>query len=361
MAMKDRLASPDVPPHIPPWSYTRLRERPAGMDHLSTEDLGWEFIRRMATEVRLDDDRNLVELGFDIRCILDVITDLHWNRYSRTCCRNNLAGVAPLLARVRAGRGPNAHVALADIGCGSWNPLGIGFLSLVLGADEALAFDREAPQYPARAVWVLTHLAAAAIIDPASVFPDEPRPTPCQVLERLSNFDLTLVSRGDSEGIDSERLRFQQGSATSLGVPDGAFDVTRSAAFLEHVEDVDGVVAELARVTRRGGFGLHHIDAVDHRIYASSLYTGLSYLEDSTPGEVVDTRLRGPGGIVQNRVRPHEWVRRFEAHGFHVESFVPMRPTAVDDAARARFVEPYRSMPVEQLRYTAGDYLMVRI
>ena len=49
------------------------------------------------------------------------------------------------------------------------------------------------------------------------------------------------------------RLRFENRSAFELGLPDGSFDLTVSRHVLHSIPHADSVLAEQARVTRRGG------------------------------------------------------------------------------------------------------------
>lgn len=54
----------------------------------------------------------------------------------------------------------------------------------------------------------------------------------------------------------AHRLRIV-GEGQHTGFPDGYFDVVVSDNVLEHVADLDGAIAEMARVTREGGWGFH--------------------------------------------------------------------------------------------------------
>jgi ubiquinone/menaquinone biosynthesis C-methylase UbiE len=51
----------------------------------------------------------------------------------------------------------------------------------------------------------------------------------------------------------NQRASFVAGDAVALPFRDEAFDSTYCVAVLQHISDVEGAVAELARVTRRGG------------------------------------------------------------------------------------------------------------
>ena len=55
---------------------------------------------------------------------------------------------------------------------------------------------------------------------------------------------------------DSERFRFEQGVAEALPYDDEAFDLVTCQTVLMHVADPEAVIAEMVRVTKRGGLVL---------------------------------------------------------------------------------------------------------
>lgn len=344
---------------IPRWAYTTLPQHVAGLAQSSTQDLVAELASRLVENKDLASDRDLLATVFDLRCVLEVLTDVHANRYSRAFARDSVTQIVPLSARLRARFGAARELSLADIGCGPWNPLAVGFLSLMSGFDRAFAFDLDAPEHPERAVRLLAELAAAAVLDPKALLGAD-APAAAELLQGLHGFDLAALARGDIAGLAPQRLSFARRNAGDLGLEDASIALVRSSAFLEHVTNVDEVLAEFARVTCPGGVGVHHIDAIDHRVYYASHHHGLDYLQLPVPGEIVDISMAGRSGMVQNRIRPQQWIARFEQHGFRVEHFAPIRLCRVDEAQRDRFVEPYRSMPLEQLAPTAADFLVVR-
>jgi SAM-dependent methyltransferase len=58
-------------------------------------------------------------------------------------------------------------------------------------------------------------------------------------------------------GEDADRRLCRLDGGLRTGFPDAFFDVVVSDNVLEHVADLDGVLAEIARITRRGGHGFH--------------------------------------------------------------------------------------------------------
>jgi ubiquinone/menaquinone biosynthesis C-methylase UbiE len=77
------------------------------------------------------------------------------------------------------------------------------------------------------------------------------------VLGRIAGFARTArgvdLSPGMLEKAKARGLDVTEASATALPFPDDSFDVTCSFKVLAHIPDVGGALAEMARVTRKGG------------------------------------------------------------------------------------------------------------
>lgn len=78
------------------------------------------------------------------------------------------------------------------------------------------------------------------------------------VLERIKRFASKAegvdLSPGMLEKARERGLSVVEGSATALPFPDQSFDVTCSFKVLAHIPDIDRALAEMARVTRSGGW-----------------------------------------------------------------------------------------------------------
>jgi ubiquinone/menaquinone biosynthesis C-methylase UbiE len=68
-----------------------------------------------------------------------------------------------------------------------------------------------------------------------------------------------LLALARERGVAYGNVEFVEGDATRLDFTDGAFDLTGTARTLHHVQRPELVVAELSRVTRRGG----HVLVID--------------------------------------------------------------------------------------------------
>jgi SAM-dependent methyltransferase len=240
---------------------------------------------------------------------------------------------------------------VVELGCGSRNPLSMMFLFVLLGARRGIGVDLDGIEDAAEAARGLARCAGWLLTDPRLIVADFPI-TREQVARHLAatHFDLARLFAGDPGGIDRSRLEFRQESATRLGFGDGEVDLCCSTCFLEHVDDADAIIAEMARITRRGGLGSHSVDGVDHRSYFSADVRALEFLEIPTADKIVHGT---------NRLRPRSFVPIFERHGFEVQRIFEWRREEVDAAKREKFVEPFRSMALEDLA-CVGATLWVR-
>lgn len=311
----------------PPTRSKRLR-------NASFEELSGELLARI-----LDDafsSESTIALGCRIQDALRGALDIEGNRSSRQhqldLFRGIYDGLGPLLFDVE-------DATIVDVGCGSINPFGMLFLFLMLGGRRGIAIDLDAIQDMSKAVRTLADSAGIMLTAPGALVGDcFIRPE--DVLRNIASFDLARMSTGDASGIDADRLRYQRESISSLSLQDGEADLVISHWFLEHVESVDEAIAELARITRHEGLGVHRIDGTDHRRYSRPDHHPLDFLTK-------------PGGQALvygcNRIRPLEFVTLFEQHGFEVIAANPDERIDITPKLRDRLAEPFRSKPDEIL------------
>lgn len=298
-------------------------------------------------------DQQVIDVGNTVLDLLPTVLDVHGNRFSRQRYRDIYVGTYPYLARL-AEPFPE-RPTVVDIGCGSWNPRGISFLYLLLGAERAYALDLDAVENAPKAVRALAELAAIMILDPSSIV-GEHQIEREEILRNLAGFDLAKLYGGDEAGIDKDRLVYALSPAEDMPIATGVLDLVMSNAFLEHVQNLGDVLAEFARVTRPGGVGVHVVDATDHRRYYDPTVHPLDYLKEEMSDDACT--LSAPGGVTvpMNRRRPSELKALFQGAGFEVVGYEPFTTTEVNEELRSCFVEPYRSMALEDLRV-----LMARI
>lgn len=99
-------------------------------------------------------------------------------------------------------------------------------------------------------------------------------------------------------------------------VPDNSFDIVVSNAVLEHLPDPALAFAELARVTKTGGYGFHQVDFRNHDDFSHPLEF-LLLPDDERDSLLVLANSLGNGW------RAGEYTSLFEHNGFSVENFRP--------------------------------------
>lgn len=129
-----------------------------------------------------------------------------------------------------------------------------------------------------------------------------------------------------SSGLD---IAYEAGDAASLPFADAQFDVVCCCDVLEHVGDVDRVVAEIARVLKPSG--VFFFDTIN-RTWRSRLLA-IKLAQDWL--RIVPRHVH----VWHRFVRPHELAASLERHGLSAHEFVGlspvMRPRAVMQALRA--------------------------
>lgn len=128
--------------------------------------------------------------------------------------------------------------------------------------------------------------------------------------------------------------------AEDLGGADAVFDGVVSNAVLEHLEDFDRAIAELARVSRPGAVHYHSVDVQDHQGYGRYLEHLLMDDDEFHRSNAAIQRQRG------SRLRPLEFIDLFRRHGF-----------VIAEAGHARCTdEAYFQDILSRLRQSTGAY-----
>jgi SAM-dependent methyltransferase len=166
-------------------------------------------------------------------------------------------------------------------------------------------------------------------------------------------FDVAILDTIISEGghspqvIQAKRGEFDLGK---IDFADSSFDAVMSNAALEHVANVPRLCAELLRVTRSGGVGIHQVDFRDH----SNNDRPLEFL--ATPDHEYAQKFLEAQGGGGNRVRHHELIDEFKSVGFQLIRFEPncYADEAYVQQIRPKLLPRYASMTVEDLRVVGG-------
>lgn len=100
-------------------------------------------------------------------------------------------------------------------------------------------------------------------------------------------------------------------------IPDSSFDIVVSNAVLEHLEDPAPAFAELARVTKRGGYGFHQVDFRNHNDFSRPLEFLL--MPEAEQNSFIMSRDYSCG----NGWRASEYKTLFERNSFSVKAIQP--------------------------------------
>jgi SAM-dependent methyltransferase len=160
----------------------------------------------------------------------------------------------------------------------------------------------------------------------------------------------------DAGGYPETVLRRWATPLEQIPVPADSVDVIVSNAVIEHLYELRQAFAQLYRITRPGGFGLHQVDHRDHRDFSRPLEHLLLSEEEF---EVAFARCHGECG---NRYRPEEVDALFRDAMFEVIDFtgdVVGEPDYLKQflprlrrASRSR----YRNRTAEELRIVSGFF-----
>jgi 2-polyprenyl-6-hydroxyphenyl methylase/3-demethylubiquinone-9 3-methyltransferase len=136
-------------------------------------------------------------------------------------------------------------------------------------------------------------------------------------------------------------IRYESGDAAQLPFAAGKFDVVCCCDVLEHVDDVGRVVAEIARVLRRGG--IFFFDTIN-RTWQSKLIA-IKLAQDWWPTRIVPRNVH----VWEKFVRPHELTEHLRSSGLSAWDFAglslsgnPLKALAAFarlKAARGNFAE----------------------
>jgi SAM-dependent methyltransferase len=229
-----------------------------------------------------------------------------------------------------------------EVGVGTQNPYGLLRLLVLLGAEQAIGLEPEEVEDELVAARTAALTVSWLLTAPQMVLGDHPAPA-ATIAARAAELDCERLWRGDLSALEGSRVSLVHRTADDTGLPDADVDLVLSNSVLEHLEHPTEDLAELHRITRPGGRACHAIDASDHHRYSVEGLHQLTFLEVESP----DLLVHG-----SNRLRPHQLAELAGQAGFVVDELRPTVHDEVDEAMRAGFVEPYRSMPIEQLSVT---------
>ncbi len=125
------------------------------------------------------------------------------------------------------------------------------------------------------------------------------------------------VARDHAERAGLE-IEYLSGSGEALPVPDASFDIACCCDVLEHVRDVDRVIAETSRVLRPGGLYLY--DTINRTV--PSRLVLIKVLQEWSWTSLVPPDLHDWRWFI----RPQELVGAMERHGLRSLGYTGLRP-----------------------------------
>lgn len=318
-----------------------------GLDDVPLRDLAVELRARVRAAASAAFHGDVADQLGLLSIELETTADVFANRFARKRAHELFQMASRFLD---SGQLTLAGGAVAEFGCGSVNPLAALLVFVLAGARIAHGFDLDPPQNVPAAVRGLARIATYMLAEPALLAPGRGLSREA-VARHFAGFDLIRLWQGDPGGIDEQRLRLHRTPAERTGLADASLDFTYSVSFLEHVGDPAALVAELARITRRGGCGAHSIDGRDHSCYADATRHPLDFLRLPAGPELV----RG-----SNRLRPLQFVPLFAAAGFEVVGFDVHERVPVPAELRGTLAPPFRDLGDDVLGAVGGAIFVRR-
>lgn len=172
-----------------------------------------------------------------------------------------------------------------------------------------------------------------------------------------SSVSIQTARRHAAEGgLDIE---YHVGGGEDLPAQDSQFDLVLCCDVLEHVEDVDRVLAETARVMKPGG--LYLFDTVNRTLWSKLLV--VRAMQEWSFTRIVDVAIHDWNMFI----RPDDLVAMLHRHRLAVGNIVGLAPRANPASALAAFVrarkrqisygELSRRLDIGQTRSTAISYM----
>jgi SAM-dependent methyltransferase len=342
-----------MPRPLPPWlDWKDVRAVPE-LRGFSRDQLLDALAERVRDDATLPTQNTALDRLRQFAEMLQAEIDCHENRYSRQRYFDTFQSVAGYIPNlrdvVRAGM-------FVDVGCGSWNPFALSAMFLASGARRSLALDLDPPASPVRATRAVAEVWGMLLLDPASLLGGSLLARD-ELHRNVADFDITALLRGDVQALEGSRLGHHLGDAAAMPLPDGAASLASSNAFLEHVADPLAVAKELYRISPRGGYQVHVVDATDHRRYTDPQFGPLDHLTED--GHRRDMTYTVAGITYQmNGLRPRQFGGVFEQAGFRVVSYQGFH--AVEPPPGKKLAAPFRDLDPATLREGMARLVLTR-
>jgi 2-polyprenyl-6-hydroxyphenyl methylase / 3-demethylubiquinone-9 3-methyltransferase len=171
--------------------------------------------------------------------------------------------------------------------------------------------------------------------------------------------EVSLATAREHAAADGLSIEYRTGAGEKLPVDDAVFDIAFCCDVLEHVDDLDTVLAETARALKPGG--LYFFDTIN-RTWAANLLM-IKLMQDWRFTRIFDTAIHDPKMFIT----PKELSEALRRNGFVVGELVGLAPHTANpriaiDFLRTRigrlsFGEFSRRLHFGKTRSTAASYM----
>lgn len=281
------------------------------------------------------------------------IAHLHYMTHKLQAVGSTKHGYAKLLKKVKgperwfAKHPPPPGGAFVDLGCGAHDPLALATYYYLNGFEPAVAVDLLPARNAEYSAYAMYDLLANVRLFPGR-WVRKGGSIPAMV-ERSRKFEPRAFEAGDFEGGFAKlngMVRFESKDLVDLAIEPGTVSLLVSFAVLEHVSDLEGVLAAIKRLLRPGGIAFHFVDLADHRAYRGDKeYGPFTFL----------TEEEGPKNL--NRLRAVEIHAAHVAAGFEILE-EERNAEKMPEAIRARLVGKWKTMPIEDVSVTKHSILV---
>lgn len=315
--------------------------RPEGFEHIGTDQLICELVARIEG---IGGDRETARLLFELKERLDAELEAPTNRFSH----GHLQELLGTYCFWQEDRDVQGEVFL-ELGAGAENPLSIASAMVMLGASKAYSLELSPPLSIRRQARAIADIAYWLSMR-HDLFPklqlESMRP---RLAKNVTKFDLSRLSQGELDL--PEAVQQLVCPAEKTGLPTQSVDRVTSTSFFEHVDEPTAVVQEIARITKPGGLSVHNVDTADHEAYGDDSRSAVQFLLEAPESNSVN-------GC--NRLRIHQVVTLFEAHGFEIVKRIDYQKHEWSAHEWESRVGPFSDMTVAELEPLKSVLVMRR-
>ncbi|CAN2532228.1 hypothetical+protein [Methylocapsa aurea] len=232
-----------------------------------------------------------------------------------------------------------------EIGCGAARPYGIATLLHLCGAKSMVGIDDARSSDPGAVANTIALITLCAMLQPDHAGIDKLFSSHRDIMRYAGDFDLSELFKLNIDGAVPESIKIRHCRFEGLSPDEKKFDLAIASSVFEHVDDINGLMANLRENISNDGVIFAGLDYRDHRVYGAGGTSYWQYLVDD-------------GGSPDiNKIRHSELLDIFSKHGFsarvcNVDTSVP------PSEERARFLPNYSHLSEDDIQ-TLGARIML--